>query len=116
VGHQSPGVLDEIPEHGKGLGREKNALLGQAITAPEALVDGVEPEGWKLSHRSTNRGEERFGGDEIGGFEATFVGTEVGLRYQLTPRIVWDVGIGTEFAGSARCSDLFMTTGFSSGF
>jgi len=34
--------------------------------------------------------------------EPTTVGTEVGLRYQLTPRIVWDVGVGTEFAGPAE--------------
>ena len=54
VGHQSPGVLDEIPQNGKGLGCQKNALFGRAITTPEALVDGVEPERWELSHRSTN--------------------------------------------------------------
>jgi Putative MetA-pathway of phenol degradation len=48
--------------------------------------------------------------------ESTFVGLEVGVRYQLTPRIVWDVGIGTEFAGPAHRSNLFMTTGFSFGF
>jgi len=48
--------------------------------------------------------------------EPTVVGTEVGLRYQLTPRIVWDVGIGTEFAGPAHRSTFFMTTGFSFGF
>lgn len=48
--------------------------------------------------------------------ESTFVGVEVGVRYQLTPRIVWDVGIGTEFAGPAHRSDLFLTTGFSFGF
>ena len=53
VGHQSPGVLDEIPQHGKSLGCEKNALLGQAITTPEALVDDVEPKRCKLSHRSS---------------------------------------------------------------
>src|SRR6267378_4378584 len=44
--------------------------------------------------------------------EPTAVGIEVGVRYQLTPRVVWDVGIGTEFAGPAHRSDLFMTTGF----
>src|SRR5439155_24780500 len=70
VGDQSPGVLDEIPEHGKSLGCEKNALLSQAITTPEALVDGVEPERRKLSHRSTNRVEKSFCGDEIGGSES----------------------------------------------
>jgi hypothetical protein len=48
--------------------------------------------------------------------EPTFVGAEVGVRYQLTPRVVWDVGIGTEFAGPTHRSDLFMTTGFSFGF
>src|SRR5258708_7046248 len=48
--------------------------------------------------------------------ESTVVGVEVGVRYQLTPRMVWDVGIGTEFAGPARRSDLFLTTGFSFGF
>jgi hypothetical protein len=54
VGHQSPGVLDEIPQHGKSLRRQKNVLLRHTLTSPQALVDGVEPEGWKLSHRSTN--------------------------------------------------------------
>jgi outer membrane putative beta-barrel porin/alpha-amylase len=48
--------------------------------------------------------------------EAPIVGTEIGLRYQLTPRFVWDVGVGTEFAGPRRRSDLFMTTGVSIGF
>src|SRR6266850_3790119 len=58
VRHQAPGVLDEIPQHGKSLGCEKNALFSQAITTPEALVDGVEPEWRKLSHR-TQRSEAR---------------------------------------------------------
>jgi len=48
--------------------------------------------------------------------ESTIVGTEVGLRYQLTPRIVWDVGVGTEFAGPATRSNFFLTTGLSFGF
>jgi hypothetical protein len=47
---------------------------------------------------------------------APIVGSEIGLRYQLTPRFVWDVGVGTEFAGPRRRSDLFMTTGVSIGF
>ena len=66
MGHQPPGVLDEIPQHGKGPGGEKNALLGRALTTPEALVDGVEPERRKLSHRSANRGEKRT---SLGGAE-----------------------------------------------
>jgi len=40
----------------------------------------------------------------------------LGLRYQLTPRIVWDVGVGTEFAGPADRSRFFGVTGFSFGF
>lgn len=48
--------------------------------------------------------------------ESTSVGVEMGVRYQLTPRMVWDVGVGTEFAGPSHRSDLFMTTGISFGF
>lgn len=48
--------------------------------------------------------------------ESPVVGTEVGLRYQLTPRIVWDIGAGTEFVGPANRSSVFLTTGFSLGF
>ena len=44
------------------------------------------------------------------------VGVELGLRYQLTPRIVWDVGMGTEFAGPADRSRFLFGTGFSFGF
>jgi hypothetical protein len=84
-------------------GRYKLALgASYPIGAPQftraTLVGDV------FAEQSTRRGE------------STFVGTEMGLRYQLTPRMVWDVGIGTEFAGPAHRSDLFMTTGFSFGF
>jgi outer membrane putative beta-barrel porin/alpha-amylase len=48
--------------------------------------------------------------------ESTIVGAELGMRYQLTPRIVWDVGVGTEFAGPADRSRVFFQTGFSFGF
>jgi Putative MetA-pathway of phenol degradation len=48
--------------------------------------------------------------------EPTTVGTEVGLRYQLTPRVVWDVGVGTEFAGPAERSKFSFNTGLSFGF
>jgi len=48
--------------------------------------------------------------------ESTVVGIEVGLRYQLTPSIVWDIGAGTEFAGPASRSSFFATTGLSLGF
>jgi Putative MetA-pathway of phenol degradation len=84
-------------------GRYKLALgASYPIGAPQftraTLVGDV------FAEQSTRRGE------------STFVGVEVGVRYQLTPRMVWDVGIGTEFAGPAHRSDLFLTTGLSFGF
>src|SRR5262249_21464560 len=36
--------------------------------------------------------------------ESTIVGIEAGLRYQLTPSIVWDVGLGTPLAGGAAAA------------
>ena len=48
--------------------------------------------------------------------EATIVGVEIGVRYQLTPSIVWDVGMGTEFAGPSTRSSFFAATGISLGF
>jgi hypothetical protein len=48
--------------------------------------------------------------------ESTTVGIEVGLRFQLTPRLVWDIGVGTELAGPADRARVFGTTGFSFGF
>lgn len=44
------------------------------------------------------------------------VGAEVGFRHQLTPRLVIDAGVGTEFAGPAHRSSVFFTTGISMGF
>ncbi len=48
--------------------------------------------------------------------DSNIVGAEVGFRHQLTPRIVIDAGVGTEFAGPADRSALFFTTGLSMGF
>lgn len=48
--------------------------------------------------------------------ESNVVGAEVGFRHQLTPRMVLDAGIGTEFAGPADRSSLSLTTGLSVGF
>jgi hypothetical protein len=48
--------------------------------------------------------------------EPTIGGAELGVRYQLTPRIVWDVGVGTEFVGPADRSSFLFQTGFSVGF
>jgi Putative MetA-pathway of phenol degradation len=48
--------------------------------------------------------------------DPTTLGTEVGVRYQLTPRLVWDSGVGTEFAGPANRSMFFLATGLSFGF
>jgi Putative MetA-pathway of phenol degradation len=48
--------------------------------------------------------------------EANVVGAEIGVRYQLTSRLVWDIGLGTEFAGPRDRSQFFFTTGLSFGF
>jgi hypothetical protein len=57
-----------------------------------------------FTEQSTHRGESNV------------VGTELGIRYQLTPSIVWDVGVGTEFAGPAERSPFFFNTGVSWAF
>jgi hypothetical protein len=57
-----------------------------------------------FTEQSVHRGEPRI------------VGTELGLRYQLTPCIVWDIGVGTEFAGPGDRCRVFGVTGFSFGF
>ena len=54
-----------------------------------------------FTEQSTHRGESNV------------VGAELGIRYQLTPSIVWDVGVGTEFGGPADRSPFFFNTGFS---
>ncbi len=48
--------------------------------------------------------------------ESNVIGVEAGFRHQLTPRIVLDAGVGTEFAGPSDRSKFFFTTGFSFGF
>lgn len=48
--------------------------------------------------------------------ESEAFGTEIGFRHQLTSRIVWDAGLGSEFAGPADRSTFFFTTGVSVGF
>jgi len=48
--------------------------------------------------------------------ESEIVGAEVGFRHQLTPRLVLDAGIGSEFTGPADRSRFFITTGLSVGF
>ena len=53
-------------------------------------------------------------GDRRGG--SNVFGAEVGFRHQLTQRIVVDAGIGSELAGPADRSSLFVTTGVSVGF
>ena len=46
----------------------------------------------------------------------TVVGLEAGFRYQVTSRLIWDLGMGTELAGPADRQKLFFTTGISFGF
>jgi Putative MetA-pathway of phenol degradation len=57
-----------------------------------------------------------FGEQPARRHDATTVGTEAGLRYQLTARTVWDLGLGTEFAGPRDRSEFLVTTGVSFSF
>ena len=56
--------------------------------------------------------EDRFRRDENFGF----ADPELGVRYQLTPRVVLDAGVGSELAGPADRSPFFVTVGISFGF
>lgn len=44
------------------------------------------------------------------------VGAEIGFRRMLSPRVVWDAGLGREFSGPADRLALTFTTGLSAGF
>ena len=52
---------------------------------------------------------ERFG-------QRVLVGAELGFRFQLSPRFVWDAGIASEFRGPNTRSDFALTTGLSLSF
>ncbi len=44
------------------------------------------------------------------------VGSELGLRYQLTQRVVLDTGVGSEFTGASEREPFYITAGISIGF
>ncbi|MGH7960419.1 MAG: hypothetical protein ACRERD_01150, partial [Candidatus Binatia bacterium] len=73
------------------------------------------PVGAPLYTRTTLIGDvyteqaSRHGDPNIGG-------VEIGFRHQLTPRVVLDTGLGTEFAGPSDRSAFFLTVGVSVGF
>jgi len=48
--------------------------------------------------------------------ESNPTGVEVGIRQQIAPLTVIDVGVGTEFAGPAERTPVFATVGISVGF
>ena len=48
--------------------------------------------------------------------EANVLGVEAGFRHQLTSRLVFDAGAGTEFSGPSDRARFFFTTGLSFGF
>lgn len=48
--------------------------------------------------------------------EANVWGAEAGFRHQMTQRLVLDFGVGSEFAGPAKRSTFFVTTGISFSF
>lgn len=48
--------------------------------------------------------------------DTNIVGTEFGLRYQLTQRVVLDTGIGSEFTAASDRAPFYVTAGVSVGF
>jgi len=78
-------------------------------------IGGSYPLGAPLFTRATLVGDV-FAEQSLRRRDSTTVGAELGGRYQLTPRMVWDVGVGTEFAGPGDRSTFSFTTGLSFGF
>lgn len=56
-----------------------------------------------------------FAEEGTGTSSSETIGVEIGVRYQLTERMVLDAGVGTEFAGEDR-STVFVTVGASFSF
>jgi hypothetical protein len=54
--------------------------------------------------------------ESVRGGDENIFGAEVGFRHQLTARTVFDLGIGSEFAGSSDRSDFYVKAGISIGF
>jgi hypothetical protein len=80
------------------------------------LLGGVSyPLGYPDRFRDTLIADVFTRQSELSG-ERNPTGVEVGLRHQLSSRIVLDGGIGTEFAGPSDRSAVFGTLGLSFGF
>src|SRR5208337_1275475 len=53
LGHQPPGTLHQVPEHGKCRGRQANPLVvSTVLMTPETFVDCVQPERRELLRAS----------------------------------------------------------------
>lgn len=90
-------------EHGEREGRYELVLgASYPLGAPRYTRATVVAD--LFTEQSVRRGQDNV------------VGAELGIRYQLTPRLVWDAGLGTEFAGPADRSTFFAVTGLSFGF
>jgi hypothetical protein len=108
--------IERLSVHGNGGYEFLTASRGQEGGGRYKFTLGASyPVGAPLITRATLIADV-FAEQPVRRHDSTTAGTEVGLRYQLTPRVVWDVGLGTDFAGPAKRSHFFMTMGVSVGF
>lgn len=81
----------------------------------EIVLGGQYPLGSPHSF-ATTLVADLFTQQSVGSGESNPTGLEVGLRRQIAPLVVVDVGVGTEFAGPAERTPFFVTVGASVGF
>jgi hypothetical protein len=127
TGVDSAGVDVEV----KGIVTKSIHRLSFHLNAGDAFVSGTTPDERDSRYEVTLGASYPVGapqymrttlvgdlfteqGDRRGG--SNVFGAEVGFRHQLTQRIVVDAGVGSELAGPADRSSLFVTTGVSVGF
>jgi hypothetical protein len=102
--------------HLNGGYRFLNGTTGDERRGRYELALGATYPIWAPLHTRTTLIADVFTTQSAKRHGSNVVGAEVGVRYQLTPQVVWDAGAGTEFAGPAERARFFFTTGFSFGF
>ncbi len=92
-----------------------SAQTGERNGAYRVLWGVNYPLGYPMRFRETLIGDIFARQSEKNG-EDNIAGIELGLRHQLSPRVVLDGGIGTEFSGPSDRSRILGTVGLSVGF
>lgn len=127
TGIDSSGVDVEI----KGLIAKSIGRLGLHLNASHVFATGTKASDKNDQHRlvlgsTYPLGAPRYtrltaivdafvAGSTAKNISATY-GAELGFRYQLTPRTVFDAGLGSEFSGPAGRAPFFVRTGLSFGY